>query len=404
MLIGELPVIPTVSVLPDRVFRRVVLAWFIYCAGRPKGLENSQRQICSRFNRSNREIIGNYLKEAREANFLRLLTASDGLNPDVHIRGAFFDNRTREGERFKQLANSLWGSQKGLLSQWPYPPAWGHGCTPPAVILCLATLNVLDEPIQKKTLRKYLEPLVPESSFNDAVRWMRGKDLIVLEACGLTTSKDWQEKFVRHLFTSPAGSNRQERGDRRRKGESDTNRSRVKKATFTRSEQDALKRLPCVKRDCKKLGTEMEHFPPHRFTKHLQDQTNKHLVWSICEEHNDASFIRSLKSIPLVKSGQLFIDARYSKWEIYDAVANLYIQRYYKAKEDNDKALAVEVIEKISSILTIISDATETESRVVIPRQKGIKRMRGKNHYDPSLSRVSSPISTCARKFVLLIP
>ncbi len=96
--------------------------------------------------------------------------------------------------------------------------------------------------------------------------------------------------------------------------------------------------------------------------------------------------------------------ARYAKWEIYDAVANLYIQRYYKAKEDNDKALAVEVIEKISSISTIISDAAETESRVVIPRQMGIKRMRGKNHYDPSLSRVSQPISTCARKFVLLIP
>jgi hypothetical protein len=387
-LIVDLPVIPRVSVLPDRVFRRVVLAWFIYWAGRPKGLENSQRQICSRFNRSNREIIGNYLKEAREANFLKLLTASDGLNPDVHVRGAFFDDRTRDRDRFIQLANSLWGSQKGLLSQWPYPSAWGHGCTPPAVILCLATLNVLDEPIQRKALREYLEPLVPESSFNDAIRWMRGKDLIVLDACGLTASKDWQEKFVRHLFTSLAGSNRQERGDRRRKRESDTNRSRVKKATITRSEQDALKRLPCVKRGCKKLGTEMEHFPPHRFTKHLQDQTNKHLVWSICEEHNDASFIRSLKSIPPVKSGQLFIDARYAKWEIYDAVSNLYIQRYYKAKENNDKALADEVIKKISSILNLITDATESESTVVIPHRKGTRESRGKNPYDPSLSKL----------------
>jgi hypothetical protein len=388
VLRDELPVIPRVSVLPDRVFRRVVLAWFIHCAGRPKGLENSQRQICSRFNRSNRKTIGNYLKEARELNFLRLLTASDGLNPDVHIRGAFFDDRTRDRDRFIQLANSLWGSKKGLLSQWPYPSAWGHGCTPPAVILCLATLNVLDEPIQKKTLRKYLEPLVPESRFNDAVRWMRGKDLIVLGVCGIAASKDWQKKFVRHLCTSPAGSNRQERGDRRRKRESDTNKSRVKKSTITRSEQDALKRLPCVSRGCKKLGTEMEHFPAHRFTKHLQDQTNKHLVWSICEEHNEASFIRSLPSIPPVKSGQLFIDARYSKWGIYDAVANLYIQRYYKAKEEKNVDLAVEVIEKISSILNIISDVSEAESTVLIPRQKGIKRMRGKNHHDPSLSKL----------------
>ena len=133
----------------------------------------------------------------------------------------------------------------------------------------------------------------------------------------------------------------------------------------------------------------MEHFPPRRFLPHLADQTNKHLVWSICEEHNDASFIRSLKSIPPVKSGQLFIDARYSKWEIYDAVSNLYIQRFYKAKENNDKDLAVEVIEKISSILNIISDASEAESTVAISHAKGTREMRGKNHYDPSLSKLS---------------
>jgi len=111
-------------------------------------------------------------------------------------------------------------------------------------------------------------------------------------------------------------------------------------------------------------------------------------VWSICEEHNDASFIRSLRSIPPVKSGQLFIDARYSKWEIYDAVSNLHIQRYYRAKENNNKDLAVEVIQKILSICNIISVATEADSRVLIPCQKGIREMCGKNRYDPSLSRL----------------
>ena len=132
----------------------------------------------------------------------------------------------------------------------------------------------------------------------------------------------------------------------------------------------------------------MEHFPPHRFIRHLEDQTNKHLVWSICKEHNDGSFIKGLRWIPSDVSGQLFIDARYSKWDIYDAVANLYIQRYYWAKKDNDKALAAEIIEKTSSILNIISDATETESTVVIPHRKGTRELRGKNPYDPSLSKL----------------
>lgn len=377
-----------VSALSGRIFKRVILSWFVHSAGWRGGLEDSQRQICSKFNRSNQLIISKYLKEAREENYLELLTPTDGLNPDVHIRGAFFVNRTRDSDRLINLANSLWGSQRGLLSPWPYPSAWGHGCTSPAAIVCLATLNVLDEPIQKKTLRKYLEPLVPESSFNAAIRWLKAKHLIVVGACGLTAATDWEGKFVRYLDDSFAGNDRQERGDERRRKESYENRIRVKKATITRLEQDALKRLPCVSRGCKKLGTEMEHFPAHRFTKHLQDQTNKHLVWSICEEHNDASFIRSLPSIPSVESGQLFIDARYSKWGIYDGVSNLYIQRYYKAKEENDVDLAVEIIAKISSILNIISDATETESTVVIPHRKGTRELRGKNHYDPSLSKL----------------
>jgi hypothetical protein len=390
VLIVELPVIPRVSVLPDRVFRRVVLAWFIHCAGRPKGLENSQRQICSRFNRSNREIVGNYLKEAREANFLKLLTVSDGLNPDVHVRGSFFDNRTREGERFIQLANSLWGSQSGLLSQWPYPSAWGHGCASPAAILCLATLNLLDEPIQKKTLRKYLEPLVPESSFNDAVRWMRGRDLIVLGPCGLIASKDWQEKFVRHLFTSLAGSNRQERGDRRRKRESATNRSRVKKATITRLEQDALKRLPCVSRGCKKLGTEMEHFPPRRFLRHLADQTNKHLVWSICEKHNDEtqSFIKYQPSIPADISSQFFIDARCSKWDVYKAVSDINIQRFYAAARRRDDKEANVVIGTTLALLNSIVQSTEPVNERRLKRKKTRRVFQGPNAYHPGLSKL----------------
>jgi len=390
VLIVELPVIPRVSVLPDRVFPRVVLAWFIHCAGRRRGLENSQRQICSRFNRSNRKIISSYLKKARELGFLKLLKPSDGLNPDVHVRGAFFDDRTRDSDRLIQLANSLWGSKRGLLSNWPYPTAWGHGCTPPAAILCLATLNVLDEPIQKKTLRKYLEPLVPESSFNDAVRWMRGKDLIVLEACGLTISKDWQEKFVRYLFTSVAGNNRQVLGDRRRKRESDTNRSRVKKATITRSEQDALKRLPCVKRGCKKLGTEMEHFPPYRFLRHLKDRTNRHLVWAICEEHNDEtqSFIKYLPGIPADISSQLFIDARYSKWDAYEAVSNLDIQRFYSAAHRRDGQEANSAISNSLALLNAILQSGEPETKGPSKRKETCREKIGMRAYRPDLSKL----------------
>jgi hypothetical protein len=231
---------------------------------------------------------------------------------------------------------------------------------------------------------------VPESSFNDVVRWMRGRDLIVLEASGLIASKDWQEKFVRHLFTSRAGSNRQERGDHRRKRESDANRSRVQKATITRLEQDALKRLPCVSRGCKKLGTELEHFPAHRFTKHLQDQTIKHLVWSICEEHNDetASFIKYLPRVPADISTQFFIDARCSKWELYEAVSNLNIQRFYSAahrRDDQEGAIAT------GNTLALLNAIVQSREPVVknYPKRKKTRReIQGPNACHPSKSKL----------------
>lgn len=392
MLVSELPVIPRVSALPKRVFMRVVLSWFVHCAGRPKGLQNSQRQICSRFNRSNREIIGNYLKEARENDFIRLSIPSDGLKPDVHVRGAFFDNRTRDSDRFIQLGNSLWGSQKGLLSQWPFPSAWGHGCTPPAAILCLATLRILEEPIPKKALRKYLEPLVPESSFNEAIRWMRNSQLLIEEVSGLRVSEDWNERFTQFLVANRAGFMRQSKGDLRRRKEIDAHRTRVLKETISQDEREKLRTLPCVWKNCPNNGTELEHFPPRRFLRHLDDQTNRHLVWSICEEHNDQTngFIKKIMQVPPNCSGQLRIDARYCIHETYDVVSNIRIAQYYAAFERGDLESAARVIHKTLALLTTISTKPSRHNMTVVSRGIGKREKRGKNRHEPSRSKLQT--------------
>lgn len=390
MLIVELPVIPRVSVLPRRVFQRVVFAWFIHCAGRPGGLEDSQRQICSRFNRSNREIIGNYLKEARELNFLRLLTPSDGLNPDVHIRGSFFKNRTRDSDRFIQLANSLWGSHRGLLSQWPYTEAWGHGCTPPAAVLSLATLNLLDEPIPKKALWIYLQPLVSESSFNESIRWMRSRNLIGESQQGLTISNEWHEQFRAHLNTSRAGYRRQERGDQRRRREGFANRIRVKKSTLTKSDQKKLKQLPCVRKNCKRLGTEIEHFPPRRFLKDLRVQTDKRLVWSICAEHNDETvqFIKRSPSVSFNSSLEIFADARCTELEIYDAVANLAIARFYSGFYMGDTFRAALVVGQTLALFKTVLKSNPLLEETEFRKRAVSKRSHGINAYFPNRSQL----------------
>ncbi len=379
-----------VSSLPPRVFRRVVLAWFVYQSGRPSGLENSQRQICSRFNRSNRKIIGSYLKEAREFGFIRLLIPSDGLNPDVHTRGAFFDFRTRESDRLIQLSNSLWGPQKGILHQWPYLAAWGHGCTPPTVILCLAVLNVLDEPIQKRDLRTYLQPLVPESSFNEALTWIRSRHLTASNPSGLALAQDWHEKFIEHLRVSPAGELRKRSGDERRRLQSERNRTRVKKSSITKEEQEALRLLKCVWKDCPNLGTEMEHFPPRRFLKHLADQTNRHVIWSICEYHNDQtqSFIKSLPVIQDDSSHELIICGERSKWDIYDAVSNLQIQRFYSSFSESDQQKASLLVRRTVILLDDTLGLDEPNSSQIFQSRSTRRDQVGPRAHQPFLSKI----------------
>jgi hypothetical protein len=231
---------------------------------------------------------------------------------------------------------------------------------------------------------------VPESSFNEAIRWMKARHLVVHGDFGLEASTDWQEKFVRHLDTSLAGNKRQERGDRRRTRESFVNRVRVKKATITKLEQDSLMRLPCVRKGCKNNATEMEHFPPYRFLRHLEDRTNRHLVWAICEEHNDEtqSFIKYLPGIPADISSQLFIDVRYSKWDVYEAVCNLDIQRFYSAAQRRDGQEADSAISNSLALLNAILQSGEPETKGPSKRKESRREKIGVRAYRPDLSKL----------------
>jgi hypothetical protein len=132
---------------------------------------------------------------------------------------------------------------------------------------------------------------------------------------------------------------------------------------------------------------------PHRFTKHLQDQTNKHLVWSICEKHNDAtqSFIKYQPSIPADISSQLFIDARYSKWDVYEAVSDINIQRFYAAarrRDDKEAKEANVVIGTTLALLNAIDDSPEPVNERHLKRKKIRRDFQGPNAYHPGLSKL----------------
>jgi hypothetical protein len=219
---------------------------------------------------------------------------------------------------------------------------------------------------------------------------MRVRQLLIEDASGLRVSEDWNEKFFRLLVANPAGVLRQVKGDSRRRRESDAHRTLILKGAITQDERKELKKLPCVRKNCRLKGTEIEHFPARRFLRHLADQTNKHLVWSICAEHNDETngFIKRIKQIPPSKPGQLHIEARWCKWELYDVVSNIRIQQYYAAYERGDIESAARAKQMALGLYTTIKNEAPQHNMSVMPHQRGIRVMRGKNHYDPSLSKL----------------
>ncbi len=381
MLIRDLPDLPSVSALRGGVFQRVFHLWAVSEAKRPHGLEFSQRQMCSRFNRSGQRTVSKYLKSAREMGLIELRVKSDRLNPDVYRRGPFFTQRTRDSERLIRLSNGLWGAHDGILTHWPFPTSWGHGCVPPAVNICLATLNVLEEPIRREHLREYLSGFVPISSFNSAFRWIRSRNLVIETPDGFLLEPDWADSLLHVLSTKPAGFERHDKGDARRRGEAERNRSRILKTTLTENERTQLRRLPCVHPHCKSEALELEHFPPRRYLRHFHDQTNQHLVWAICEEHNDKTveFIKSLSGLSPVPPLKVVLGPRADPAAIYFAASNFHLERFYAAYRKGDHIAAEKEVKVTLQLWTALGDQVASLDSVVQNQKSRLGRTRGPN-------------------------
>jgi hypothetical protein len=338
MLVVQLPQLPTVSALDGNAFESILFCRFITLSGPIRELQSSQRELLSFFNRSQQKSMSRKLKTAQDKGFLEKVKVSEGLLPDSYIRGDFFTKDNAESKALVTLANSLWGSN-GLLRDWPHPAAWGFGCLKTGVLLCLATLRKLDENISKKSLRKYLEPLISQSSFNEAIRILTERHMVVHSCGGLVLATDWESKLQHWLATVPACIQRKEKGDARRKAEQAANRMRVRKQKLTDAERVVLLALPCVVKGCKKKKNhEMEHFPPIRFLKELDVQTNRHFVWSICRDHNIelSRFIKKLPNGQLIPPNELELAPGVDPLRIYSASANRGIVKFYEALRKED--------------------------------------------------------------------
>jgi hypothetical protein len=389
MLVTELPPLPAVSVLDGNLLETVILCRFVSLAGKSRIMDHSQRQVLSDFNRSGHKVVNRCLTKAQEKGILTLKTPSYGVIPDVYIRGDFFSRDSKQSRALVTLSGSLWG-KRGLLRNWPFPAAWGHGCIPPAAIICLAALSALEESISRKSLHKYLSTLTAESSFNAALRFLNQRYLTFCDSERILIAPDWKEKFQRILDEKPECNERKARGDARRKAESQNNKVRARHGRLTDAERNQLLKLPCVVKGCKRKSHVQEHFPPKKFLKeNLEVVTNRHFVWSICRQHNRemADFIKKMPDLKPLIYEQIYIASGVDSLRLYRGCANYWIIRFYDAYRANDIFKASYAVRAVLGCWTRMTQSS-SETEIIGPNQRIIRRAVGKQSYSPARSQL----------------
>jgi hypothetical protein len=394
MLVVELPYLPRVCALEGPVFESILFCRLVSLTGKKRQLRQSQRQVLSMFNRNRQRAISKYFAKACEQGLLVRTSRTTGVDPDVYIRGPFFQQDNAETRAFVTLATSLWGSS-GLLRKWPYPAVWGHGCMPPGAVLCLSVLSVLEESISKRSLRAYLSTLVPESSFNSALRYLRERHLIFEEAGRISIVSDWKSKVEQILECNPACNQRLAKGNERRRVESEANRVRVSRGRLSSSEHDELVLLPCVIKGCKNKRHQEEHFPPWHFLKHLEGRVNRHFVWSICRRHNRdlSDFIKKLDGQMTIQPNLLSLAPDTDPKRVYYTAANRWILKFYEAHGAGDTRAATRAVKAVLGLwkaLALLPDSDGTASSELPKRPT---RTVGKRPYSPEQSQL--PYHAC---------
>jgi hypothetical protein len=390
MLLDELPPLPAVSVLDGNVFESVFMNLVISLSGPKRKLRQSQRQFLSMFNRSSQRAMSRYLAEAQKKGFIVKVCRTNGIDPDSYVRGEFFSRDSEESRNLITLSNSLWGTH-GLLRTFPYPSAWGHGCIPDAVILCLATLRQLDESISKKSLRKYLSALVPESSFNNALRFLKEHHLACGECERLMIAPDWEAKLRALMKGNSACDERQEKGDKRRRAESEKNRIRVSKGKLTDAELTELLSLQCVIKGCKRKARQQEHFPAQKYLKDFDVVTDRHLVWAICRQHNRemSDFIKKMPDVIPLISKRVYVAPSVNALRLYQASANHWIVRFYNAFKADDIEAASYAVRAALGHRTAVAKLPADQKNIE-PKLRILRKAVGRRHYSPGRSQLSS--------------
>jgi hypothetical protein len=221
--------------------------------------------------------------------------------------------------------------------------------------------------------------------------------MVVHSNSGIVLSTDWEKKLEHWLETVPSCNQRKATGDIRRKAEQEANRMRLRKRQLSDAEGVLLLSLPCVVKGCEETEHEMEHFPPKRYLKDLDVETNRHFVWSICKEHNRvlSKFIRKMPIAHPIPPVSLELNPDVDPLRIYSASANIGIAKFYNSlRKEKDHPVTEEDMEvAYQTVISVIGlwkaiNFLPPEMLSNVWRTETSRKIKGKNPHIPSRSQL----------------
>jgi len=220
--------------------------------------------------------------------------------------------------------------------------------------------------------------------------FLEEKHLAFGECERLMIAPDWETKFRVLLQEKSACNERQEKGDKRRKAESEKNRLRVSKGKLTDAELKELLSLQCVIKGCKRKARQQEHFPAQKYLKDFDVMTDRHLVWAICRQHNRemSDFIKKMPDVMPLISKRVYVAPSVDALRLYQASANYWIVRFYKAFKADDIEAASYAVRAVLGHRKAVIQSSSENGFVEPNRPQVIRKAVGKRPYLPGRSQL----------------
>ena len=373
---SSLPLLSKVSSSPSKVFDRILLTHMLYEMRYSGSVCRSQRYYGEIFNRIDSARFSSSRRSLERGGWIFRSSLSVGDASDCYERGKNFDGQPSLCRSWSSLAHNLWG-RDGLLKNWSGSPGWGHGCLGVSGMLVLATVERSDRFLSRKEISEYLETFCSYGSVSRAVKKLVDIDVFADVAKCVCLSENWRERFDGFVASCPAGKERLEKGNARRRRERIVRRQTVERGLLTDAERGQLRNLGCWFPGCGSKGEHADHFPPEKFLKSFEDRLSPHILFSACGEHNQGfgNFIASLPDVRPEVCGKLVLLRGVEPTRLFRASNNLRLVRFIRHRENSDTVSASKDVKRsLDFFYTLQKVGFTSRTRLASPVDKSRPR------------------------------